>query len=93
MTELAVNDSWCDDHSVFPPRWEEAPGANPDEADVIDLLTWETLLEPGETIWVAIAAGGAVHMGGAGENASIPMPYPCWAKIHAPQEGEARSAD
>eukprot|EP00972_Heterocapsa_arctica_P050635 7445140-Heterocapsa_arctica.AAC.1 len=33
MTELAVNDSWNDDHSVYPPRWEEAPGANPDEAD------------------------------------------------------------
>eukprot|EP00972_Heterocapsa_arctica_P055304 8160569-Heterocapsa_arctica.AAC.1 len=33
MTEVAVNYSWSVDHSVYLPRWEEAPGANPDEAD------------------------------------------------------------
>eukprot|EP00972_Heterocapsa_arctica_P099082 14621917-Heterocapsa_arctica.AAC.1 len=33
LTEIAVNDAWSDDHAVYPPRWEEAPGANPDEPD------------------------------------------------------------
>eukprot|EP00972_Heterocapsa_arctica_P113376 16436818-Heterocapsa_arctica.AAC.1 len=61
MTEEAVNDSLITDHSVCPPRWEQAQGANPAGSDTIDLLTWETVLEPGETLWAAIAASGAIH--------------------------------
>ena len=87
LNAAAVYDAWTQHPSAYNPSWEQGHGP----ADE-DFLTWDTTIEPRETLWVAITSRGSLSARGAGEAISMIFPQACWVMVHMPAEADYRTA-